>query len=63
MDDEKYDIAMHPSLVPDFKEWLRRRGLHLAGPIPQTVGQQDVGSDSSFYTIGIGPYAYDSSSI
>lgn len=53
MDDEKYDIAMHPTLVPDFKEWLESRGLFLAGPVKSTIGEHDVGADASFYIIGI----------
>lgn len=53
MTDEKYDIAMHPSFIPAFKEWLESRGLFLAGPVKSTIGEQDVGKDSSFYSIGI----------
>lgn len=56
MNDEKYDIAMHPALVPAFEEWLESRGLYLAGPVKSTIGEHDVGEDASFYFIGIKPY-------
>jgi hypothetical protein len=56
MDDkEVYDIAMMSSLVPAFKEWLKSRGLYLAGPVKSTIGEQDIGADASFYIIGITP--------
>lgn len=43
---EVFNIAMHPALVPAFRDWLAARDLHLAGPIAFDEGEP-------FYIIGI----------
>jgi hypothetical protein len=34
MSDDVIQVVIHPALRPALEQWLERRGLYLAGPLP-----------------------------